>query len=178
MIKDRINNASFRQKFDLISKNIHRRPNPLELVFEDISTFDAKNPIVGSPLKELDVGKIDPASELIKKAPTPPDLDYRFRNRLEKLKDRKDPFNNDNNNNLSPSPSPSPLSSFFVPLPPQSPQPPLQPPPPSTFQIPPPPPPPPPPPSFQTSFFQQQSLFNFSQQPKFPSVPENKAFGS
>ena len=33
---DRINNASFRQKLDPISKNITRRQNPLELVFEDI----------------------------------------------------------------------------------------------------------------------------------------------
>ena len=31
---DRINNTSFRQKLDLISKNISRRKNPLELVFE------------------------------------------------------------------------------------------------------------------------------------------------
>ena len=55
--KDRINNTSFRQKLDPISKNILRRQNPLELVFEDISTFDAKNPTVGSLLKEFDVGK-------------------------------------------------------------------------------------------------------------------------
>ena len=46
--RDRINDASFRQKLDLISKNILRRQNPLELVFEDISTFDAENPRVGS----------------------------------------------------------------------------------------------------------------------------------
>ena len=46
--KDRINNASFRQKLDPISKKILRRQNPLELVFEDISTFDAENPNVGS----------------------------------------------------------------------------------------------------------------------------------
>ena len=31
--RDRINNASFRQKLDPISKNILRRQNPLELVF-------------------------------------------------------------------------------------------------------------------------------------------------
>ena len=55
--KDRINNASFRQNLDPISKNILRRQNPLELFFEDISTFDAENPIVRSLLKELDVGK-------------------------------------------------------------------------------------------------------------------------
>ena len=51
--RDSINDASFRQKLELISKNILRRQNPLELVFEDISTFDAENPIVGSLLREL-----------------------------------------------------------------------------------------------------------------------------
>ena len=55
--RDRINDASFRQKLDPISKNILRRQNPLELVFEDISTFDAENPIVGSLLREIDLKK-------------------------------------------------------------------------------------------------------------------------
>ena len=45
---DRINDASFRQKLDPISKNILRTQNPLELVFEYMPTFDAENPIVGS----------------------------------------------------------------------------------------------------------------------------------
>ena len=53
--RDRINDASFRQRLDLISKNVLRRQNPLELVFEDISTFDAENPIVGSLLREIDI---------------------------------------------------------------------------------------------------------------------------
>ena len=44
--QDRINNASFRQKLDPVSKNILRRQNPLEFVFKDISTFDAENPII------------------------------------------------------------------------------------------------------------------------------------
>ena len=78
--KDRINNASFQQKLDRISKNILRRQNPLELVFEDISTFDAENPIVGSLLKELDVGKKVLASDLIKQAPGPPRQDFAIRN--------------------------------------------------------------------------------------------------
>ena len=55
--RDRINDVSFRQKLDLISKNILRRQNPLELAFEDISTFDAENPIVGSFLREIDIKK-------------------------------------------------------------------------------------------------------------------------
>ena len=41
--KDRINDASFGQKLDPISKNIIRRQNPLELVFEDLLAFDAEN---------------------------------------------------------------------------------------------------------------------------------------
>ena len=55
--RDRINNASFRQKLDPISKNILGRQNSLELVSEDISIFDAENPIIGSLLRELDVKK-------------------------------------------------------------------------------------------------------------------------
>ena len=55
--RDRINDASFRQKLDPISKNILRRQNLLELIFEDISKFDAENPIVGSLLREIDINK-------------------------------------------------------------------------------------------------------------------------
>ena len=57
MTKERINDASFRQKLDPISKNILKRLNPLELVFEDVSTFHAENPIVGSLLREIDLKK-------------------------------------------------------------------------------------------------------------------------
>ena len=71
---------------NISNKNIIRRQNPLELDFKDISTFDAENPIGGSLLKELDVGKKDIARELIKKAPRPPGVDFAIR-RLDKLKD-------------------------------------------------------------------------------------------
>ena len=55
--RDRINDASFRQILDPIRKNILRRQNPLEFVFEDISTFDAENPIAGSLLREIEIKK-------------------------------------------------------------------------------------------------------------------------
>ena len=54
---DRLNNASYRQKLDPIAKDIFHRQNPLELVFKDISTFDAPNLIVGSLLDELELVK-------------------------------------------------------------------------------------------------------------------------
>ena len=50
LTKGRINNASFRQKLDPI------RPT-WAFVFKNILTIDTKNPIVGSLLKELYVGK-------------------------------------------------------------------------------------------------------------------------
>ena len=53
--KYRLNNTSFRQKLHPISKNILRRQNPLELVFEGISTFDAENPMFTSLLRELGI---------------------------------------------------------------------------------------------------------------------------
>ena len=64
--RDRINDESSRQKLDPISKNILRRQNPLELVFEDISTFDAENPIVGSLLREIDTKKKQSDSDFVK----------------------------------------------------------------------------------------------------------------
>ena len=120
--KDSFNNASFRKKLDPISKNILRRQNSLELVFEDISTFDAENPVVGSLLRELDVGKKSLASDLIKNAPGSPGLNFEIEKRLNKSKDFEPINNNDNNNKfLSPPPSPpsfSPSNGFFLPPPP------------------------------------------------------------
>ena len=104
--KVRIEKASFRQTLDPISKNILRRQNPLELVFEDILTFDAEYSIVGSLLKEIDVGKKDIGSEPIKKAPRPPDLDASLRAILDKLKNRPDSKGDDDHFNLWPPPSP------------------------------------------------------------------------
>lgn len=70
LTRDRINDASFRQKLDPISKNILRRQNPLELVFEDVSTFDAENPIVGSLLREIELNKKQTDSDFIKSLPS------------------------------------------------------------------------------------------------------------
>ena len=108
--KDRISNASFRQKLDPIGKNIIRWKSAVELVVEDISAFDAENTIVGPLSKELDVRKKDIASELIKKAPRPPGVDDVLRKRLDKLKNRpkpKDDYNISPLASLPPHPRPS-----------------------------------------------------------------------
>ena len=108
---DRLNNANFRQKLDLIENNIFRRQNPLELVFKDISTFDAQNQIVGLLLKELDLGEKDVASTLIKK--TPSTVDVEIQSRLIALKNNPTFFNSNNNNNKNlPPPSPFQPPSF------------------------------------------------------------------
>ena len=121
LTKDRINNASFQQKLHPISKNIFRWQNPLELAFEDICTFDSENPIVGSLLRELDVGKKVLVSDLIKQAPGPAGEHFAIRNQLNKLRDRQEPTNN---NNISPPISPPALpppgpGPFTPPPPPQ-----------------------------------------------------------
>ena len=125
----RLNNASFRQKLDPMSKNISGRQNPLELVFKDISIFDAQNPIISLLIKELDVGKKDIASTLIKKASNP--LDIEIQSRLKVLKDK-----NFKSNNGFPPPPPPPAAFFPPPPPPPPPpnnRPPSPPPPPNSF---------------------------------------------
>ena len=64
-------------------------------------------------LRELDAGEKDVASDLIKKAPGPPVLDFTIQNRLNKSKER----NEVSSNNLSSPPSPHP-SLFLPPQPP------------------------------------------------------------
>lgn len=86
---DRINNTSFIQILDPIKENILRRQNPLELVLEGITTFDAENQIVGSLLKELYNGKKLLAGDLVKKGSGPPGVDFAHINRLNRLKERK-----------------------------------------------------------------------------------------
>ena len=97
--RDRINNATFRQKLDPISKNILKRQNPLELVFEDISTFDAENPIVGSLLREIDIKKKHSDSDFIKSLPSHPGKEFEIKKRLDKLRGINNSSNNNNNNN-------------------------------------------------------------------------------
>ena len=66
--------------------------------------------------------KKDIASELLKNAPRLPGIDLAIRNRLNKVKDRPEP--KDNNSNFSPPSSPtSPPPSFFSQRPPPGPPP-------------------------------------------------------
>ena len=97
--RDRINDASFRQKLDPVGKNILRRQNPLELVFEDISTFDAENPIVGSLLRKIDIKKKQSDSDFIRSLPSHTGKEFEIQKRLDKLKGTSNVFNNNNNNN-------------------------------------------------------------------------------
>ena len=89
VIRDRINDTRSRQKLDLNSKNILTRKNPPELVFEDISTFDAKNPIVGSLLREVDLKK-QTDSDFIKSLPSQPVKEFETKKDLISYTTKKD----------------------------------------------------------------------------------------
>ena len=107
-----MNNASFRQRLGPISKNILTRQNPLELVFEDISKFDAENPIAGSLLREIDIKKKQSDSDFTKSLPSHPGKEFEIQKRLDALRENKSNNfkrnnNNNNNNNNSGSTGPS-----------------------------------------------------------------------
>ena len=67
-------------------------------MFEDISTFDAENPIVGSLLREIDLNKKQTESDFIKSLPSQPGKELEIQKRLDRLRDIKR-FNKNNNNN-------------------------------------------------------------------------------
>ena len=85
--RDRINDVSFRQKLDPISKNI------LE--------FDAENPISGSLLREIDVNKKQSDSDFIKSLPNHPGKKVQIQKKLNRLRGETF-FSNSNKNNNTP----------------------------------------------------------------------------
>lgn len=97
--RDRTGDASFRQRLDPINKNIIRRQNPLELVFEDVSTVDAENPIAGSLIRELDLKKKQTHSYFIKSLPGVPGKKFDIKKDLDKLRDIKNPSRRNKNGN-------------------------------------------------------------------------------
>ena len=59
------NQASFRRKLDPIEKSVWRTESPLALFLKDVATFEAQYPIIGSLLREIDLGKNKTNSQLI-----------------------------------------------------------------------------------------------------------------
>ena len=55
--KGTLSETSFRRKLDPIAKNVIRNKNLLELVFKGVSKFDAQNPVIGSFIREIDIGE-------------------------------------------------------------------------------------------------------------------------
>ena len=124
MTRGRHNQASFRRKLDPIEKSVWRKENPLALLLKGVANFDAQNPVNGSLLREIDLGKNKTKSSLIS---TAPDInDTILLHRFKKLKETPinyndngdDDDNNDNNinnsknfnyRNISVSPPPSPV---------------------------------------------------------------------
>ena len=92
-----------------------------------------ENPIVGSLLREFDVGKNVVAGDLAKSAPGPPGHAIQYRlNRLRGIETEPKKRNNNNtnnSNNLSPPPSPASIPPGPGPFIPPPPRPPFQPPP-------------------------------------------------
>ena len=54
---NRLNEASFRRKLDLISKNITKNQNPIELLFKDVKHFVAQIPVIDSWIQEVNIGR-------------------------------------------------------------------------------------------------------------------------
>ena len=86
----------------------------MELIFEDVSTFHAQNPIAESLLREIDLNKKQTDSDFIKYLPSQPGKEFEIQKRLDRLKgikiyDSNKNNNNDNNDNNSGSLFPHPL---------------------------------------------------------------------
>ena len=95
---NRLNKASFKRRLDSVSKNIIRNTNQIELLFKDVKHFYAQNPVIGSLIKEDDVGKTKYWSKFLGKAPDIRDLE--IQSRLHKFREKNEFFNREDNNNF------------------------------------------------------------------------------
>ena len=105
--RGRHNQASFHCKLDPIEKSIWRSGNPLGLLFKNVANFDMQNPVIGSLLREIDLGKRNTNSGLIKKSlsKAPGTNDTIFLQRFKKFKETPINYNDnddddDNNDNI------------------------------------------------------------------------------
>ena len=80
---------SIRRKLDPIEKSVWRTENPLVLLFKDVATFDAQNPVFGSFLRETDLQKNNTNTALIQKSlSAAPDInDTNLLQRFKKFKE-------------------------------------------------------------------------------------------
>ena len=104
--RGRFNEASVRHNLDPIAKSILRTENPLVLLFKDVATFDAQNPVIGSLLRETDLSKKGKNSDLIKKQlEKAPDInDIILIKRFKKFKEIPVNFNNNDDDDNRPPP--------------------------------------------------------------------------
>ena len=78
-----LSEASFYQKIYPIAKHLICR-QVFQLVFKEISTFDAQNPLIDLLIRETDIRKEDLASNLVNKSPNL--VDFKIELRLQTLK--------------------------------------------------------------------------------------------
>ena len=84
-------------------------------MFEDISTFHAKNPTGGFLFCEINMGRKVLPCDLIKNPSGPPGKNFEIeKNRLNKLRGKDEPIDNKNNNNFSPPPLPPICTSTWL----------------------------------------------------------------
>ena len=92
--RDILNEVSFRRKLYLITKNVIHGLNPFELVLM-LSTFGMQNLLIGSRIREIDIGRKDLADNIVNK--TSNSIDFEIELRLQVLE--KNNGSNGNNNN-------------------------------------------------------------------------------
>ena len=76
MTHSRLNEGVLDEISTPFKKNI-KNQNPVELLFKDVKHFDAQNSVIGSLIREVDIGKKKDFSKFLDQAPDVRDLEIR-----------------------------------------------------------------------------------------------------
>ena len=118
------NDAAVRRELDLKYPSILKKPNPVDVVFEDKAKFDVQNLIIGSLVAQVQENKTNEKATLNQISGAPSTKDIELAEHLAKLRGEK---KNDNNNNENSNNNGNNFPPFLCSLP-QPPTPPSSPP--------------------------------------------------
>ena len=98
-----LSDAAVRRQLDTKFPSAMRKPNPIDAVFKDKAKFDTRNPIIGTPLTQVELGKINNEKQIKKQLKAAPSIkNLKIAEQLKRLRDfnrkRVDDYSDDDDN--------------------------------------------------------------------------------
>ena len=84
----KVSNAAVRRQLDTKFPSVMRKPNPINAVFKEKAKLDTQNPIIGTLLTQIELGKLNNQKQIKKQLETTPSMkDLKIEEHLKRSRD-------------------------------------------------------------------------------------------